>query len=310
VPAAVAKLTQFVNAQDALSRLDERVGRHPDKKGWCEQRILQDACDAYWVSGKLVDPHDLTLHKTGSAQSLSDPALLSAQQRTRQHHQFLQKVSTRSLQPEEILRIFGRRAHAPENDLTLYDPDEDRFTPLITFCETWAASADQAPLPRVLAAFKSWISLAVFAHALPADGFLLAERLAMSSRLTRQTPLAIATGARAIKWRPSLYRLDEDFEDQFLSAAEASARSGMLALDAHDLWRERAGGFLKTKRMSSHASDILDLVAQNGVVSARSIEETTGLTIQTAARQCNAMVSAGILREITGQKHFRIWSRG
>lgn len=304
-----ASLAQFVTTQDALSRLDDRVGRHTDRDGWAVQRILQDACDAYWVSGQIIDAHDLTLHQSGSAQSLSDPVLLAAQHRTRLHHQFLQGSATRSLPPEELLRIFGRRAKAPENDLTLYDPDEDRLTPIVSFCEAWAQTQGEAPLVRVLDGFRSWISLGVFSHALAADALLLAERLAVSARLIRHAPLAAATGARAVKWRPSLYAVPSDFDEQFLGAAEASARAGMLLLDAHDLWRERAGRFLQNRRSSSHAADILDLVAMKGVVSARSVEETTGLTVQTVARHCNAMVDAGILREITGQKHFRIWGR-
>jgi len=105
------------------------------------------------------------------------------------------------------------------------------------------------------------------------------------------------------------YSIGYDFEERFLQAVEASARSGMFVFDALDLWRERAGGFLKMRRSSSHAIDILDLVAKKGIVSSNSIEEATGLTVQSAARICNAMTEAGLLRELTGQRTFRIWGR-
>lgn len=307
---SAASLAQFVNTQDALSRLDERAGRHPDRDGWGAQRLLIDACDANWVSGDLLDPHELALQEADSATSLSSPIMMSARNRLRLHSQILQGVGGKNISAEEIFRIFSRGRQAPDNDLALYDPDEDRAQPVSEWCSAWTESDGEISLRRVAAGLMHWIALNVFANARLIDALLLAERMAVSARLTRHIPLALGIGARATKWRPSPYRPDEDFEERFLQAAEASARSGMLELDAHDLWRERAGRHLKHRRSTSHAGDILDLVAQNGVVSARSIEETIGLTVQTAARHCNALAEAGVLREITGQKHFRIWGRG
>lgn len=303
-------LHQLVNAQDALSRLDERAGRHPDRAGWGAQRVLEDACDALWISGELVDPPELTLHDSGTPTSFGEPSLLAARHRIRLHTQFLRSSVGAPITTEEVFRIFNRSPRAPANDLALYDPDEDRTALVESWCVQWEAMSGETPLTRVAKGFASWVSAAVFANATPADALLLVERMSVSCRLVRDAPLALAIGARALKWRPSPHAIDEEFVERFLQAVEASARSGMLALDALDLWRERAGVFLQGRRSSSHISDVLDLVAQKGVVSSSSIERATGITVQSAARICNSLTDTGLLRELTGQRTFRIWGRG
>ena len=48
-------------AEDALARLDERLGQSPIREGWTS-RTHMDACASLWLQGELVHLEDLVLH--------------------------------------------------------------------------------------------------------------------------------------------------------------------------------------------------------------------------------------------------------
>ncbi len=306
---------QLVNTQDAISRLDERAKRQSslkmnDREGWSAHRILHDACDAAWISGHLVDPHDLTLHESGAAPGPGDPPTLRARHRIRLHTQSMRLGGNRAITPQEVYRIFGRGPQSPENDLALYDPDENHGETVEAWCARWTELSHEPALLQVGYGLFAWTQAPAFTHATIADLLLLGERMTRASGLTQSAPLALATGARRTKWRPLSSSTDEMFLADFLQAVEATAQVGMHQLDELDLWWERAGQHLDTRRRSSGISRILELVAAKGVVSSRSIADDTGMAVQSAARLCNELAGSGILRELTGQKHFRVWGRG
>ncbi|MCR9243262.1 MAG: DUF1612 and helix-turn-helix domain-containing protein [Rhodobiaceae bacterium] len=305
----------MVNTQDAISRLDERAKRQSalkesDREGWSAQRILHDACDAQWISGHLVDAHDLILHESGAAPGPGDPPTLRARHRIRLHAQLMRARRERAITPEEIFRIFGRGPKSPENDLALYDPDENHGETVEAWCHQWSELLHEPALLQVGRGLLAWAQAPAFTHATVADLLLLGERMARASRLTSSAPLALATGARRTKWRPLGVMSEEEFLADFLHAVEATAEVGMHQLDELELWRERAGHHLETRRRSSGVSQVLNLVAAKGVVSTRSIADETSMTVQSAARLCNELTAAGLLRELSGQKHFRVWGRG
>ncbi len=306
---------QLVNTQDAISRLDERAKRQSalkmnDREGWSAQRILHDACDAAWISGHLVDAHDLILHESGAAPGPGDPPTLRARHRIRLHAQSMRLGGNRAIEPQEIYRIFGRGPKSPENDLALYDPDENHGETVMRWCARWTELSNEPALLQVGYGLLAWAQAPAFTHATVADLLLLGDRMARAAGLIQSAPLALATGVRRTKWRPLSVTTDEFFLVDFLQAVEATARVGMHQLDEVELWRERAGHHLDTRRRSSGISQVLDLVAAKGVVSARSIADDAGMTVQSAARLCNELTTSGLLRELTGQRHFRIWGRG
>ena len=49
-------------AEDALSRLDERLRGSPIREGWIARTHFLDACASAWVDGELVHVEDLVLH--------------------------------------------------------------------------------------------------------------------------------------------------------------------------------------------------------------------------------------------------------
>src|SRR3954470_16436320 len=49
-------------AEDALARLDERLGHSPIREGWVSRAHFMDACASLWLQGELVHLEDLVLH--------------------------------------------------------------------------------------------------------------------------------------------------------------------------------------------------------------------------------------------------------
>src|SRR3954469_11607667 len=52
-------------AEDALARLDERVGSSPIREGWISRTHFSEACASLWLQGELVHLEDLVLHDAG-----------------------------------------------------------------------------------------------------------------------------------------------------------------------------------------------------------------------------------------------------
>src|SRR5215207_7373769 len=55
----------LVAAEDALARLDERLGPSPIREGWISRTHFVDACASLWLRGELVHLEDLVLHDAG-----------------------------------------------------------------------------------------------------------------------------------------------------------------------------------------------------------------------------------------------------
>src|SRR5215210_4645229 len=55
----------LATAEDALARLDERLGTSPIREGWISRTHVLDACASLWLQGELVHLEDLVLHDAG-----------------------------------------------------------------------------------------------------------------------------------------------------------------------------------------------------------------------------------------------------
>lgn len=54
--------TPLAAAEDALARIDERLGHSPIRNGWIGRTHFTDACASLWLAGELVHVEDLVLH--------------------------------------------------------------------------------------------------------------------------------------------------------------------------------------------------------------------------------------------------------
>src|SRR3954467_9520420 len=63
-----ALASPLVAAEDALARLDERLGSSPIREGWISRTHFSDACASLWLQGELVHLEDLVLHDAGMDQ--------------------------------------------------------------------------------------------------------------------------------------------------------------------------------------------------------------------------------------------------
>jgi hypothetical protein len=52
-------------AEDALARLDERLGSSPIREGWVSRTHFTDACASLWLQGELVHLYQVPLIRTG-----------------------------------------------------------------------------------------------------------------------------------------------------------------------------------------------------------------------------------------------------
>src|SRR5919112_4287099 len=55
----------MVAAEDALARLDDRLGQSQIREGWISRTHFVDACASLWLQGELVHLEDLVLHDAG-----------------------------------------------------------------------------------------------------------------------------------------------------------------------------------------------------------------------------------------------------
>src|SRR3954453_17907657 len=65
-------------AEDALARLDERLGSSPIQEGWISRTHFIDAGASLWLQGELVHLEDLVLHDAGMDQRAPTHALTRA----------------------------------------------------------------------------------------------------------------------------------------------------------------------------------------------------------------------------------------
>lgn len=94
---------------------------------------------------------------------------------------------------------------------------------------------------------------------------------------------------------------------RWLDGAEKATLAALLHLERLDVWLARAGRRLAS--LSGRAPPRLaDALAAWPALSARMAEAITG--VSRAAVQCNLdiMAEAGFIRELTGQRRFRMWA--
>src|SRR5271165_73417 len=97
-------------AEDALSRLDERLRVSPIREGWIARTHFVDACASAWIDGELVHIEDLVLHDAGMDIRSPTRELTRAHAVLRARRRILVEPPQWTLSPFGLNALIGRAA--------------------------------------------------------------------------------------------------------------------------------------------------------------------------------------------------------
>src|SRR6201988_4929573 len=95
-------------AEDALSRLDERLRVSPIREGWIARTHFIDACASAWIDGELVHIEDLVLHDASMDIRSPTRELTRAHAVLRARRRILREAPQWALSPSGLNALIGR----------------------------------------------------------------------------------------------------------------------------------------------------------------------------------------------------------
>lgn len=310
--------TLLARATDAAARLGERVGAASPamRAGWSSRALLHEASASARLDEIFVEANDLLLMDQDAPDRLVDQDIL----RTYQGFRLLQAVDRRHprqlftprrlvaaarLRLRERLEIAGY----PEwIEARRSDPTEIRMALTKALDPASLASLRaQAPLVGAAGLLGLW-------HGSGASDLLggAPGRALAASWMRRDIPALPGTSlpasgflGHASDYRPEPTR-------RWISAyLEASLRSSAWGLALIDTLR-RAEGRLRAGapalRSSSRLPVLIDLLISTPAISARRAADILGITPMSARRILDRLESRRLIREITGNASFRLYT--
>jgi hypothetical protein len=169
-----------------------------------------------------------------------------------------------------------------------------------------AAIMDRAiglhPLVAAHVAFRA-ARIALDTEAAPFEAVVLAARVAAADPAAAPfLPLALA-GDRALRATgPTALRLR-----LWLTGAEGACRAALSLLDRVAEWDARARA-LAAPHLSAHADALITACAARPQITVAEAAHLTGASRATVQRLLASLTRLGVLRELTGQRRFRVWA--
>jgi hypothetical protein len=113
-------------AEDALSRLDERLRVSSIREGWIARTHFIDACASAWIDGELVHIEDLVLHDASMDIRSPTRELTRAHAVLRARRRILREAPQWALSPSGLNALIGRAAVSePEGQGTQRAQEEE-----------------------------------------------------------------------------------------------------------------------------------------------------------------------------------------
>ncbi|MCE6960947.1 hypothetical protein LAZ40_18125 [Cereibacter sphaeroides] len=264
-----------------LGALDERVRRTP--VGLRERLGVVEAAEFSWWAGDRVTPDRLSLW---IALRLSGPQEDSLAL-TRAGWAARRLVSGPG--PATGISAFLGRGPALDRALDWEAVD--------------AASTGMHPITRAALVFHSWNLIIGDAGTAPIEAAVVAARLAAADGRSGSF-LPLASGGSAAL-RPG--GTPEERLARWYAGAEQASLAALRLLDQLEEWRDRAAE--EISGLSGRTpSRLLDAFARWPLLSAPVAEAETGSSRAAVQRNIDRLAALGLIREVTGQERFRLWT--
>jgi hypothetical protein len=323
-------ITALSRADDAVSRLDERVRTCPFRTGWLARLDVSEAVAWGWNVGAIVSAEDLNLHDESMDIRMPDEALRAAHGLVRARRKAA-TAGSEVLTPEGASWLAGRRrrppppvrskaldapeAARPETPILAHLVDqlerlragrgEDAEGGVAEWLDLLRASEGVPVLLQAAAALEGWRIVEPF----PREAFvgpLLVAHWLQGRKRVRSHLLGLEAGLRIVsRARPSSALPPAERILFWLAViGEAAAQAGE-GLNRLELARKIAMGHMRNRRAHSHLGGLIELLLERPIVTAPMAAQRLKVSPQTARRLIGQL--GGSVTEISGQARFRAW---
>lgn len=274
-----------------LGALDDRLRRGPE--GWRHRLALIEAADLSWFVGDRIGSDRLALWISMRLSGVQDDTAA------------LTRVGW------AVRRLTG--GPGPEANLSAFlnrrDPENlgDDAEPFADRAGSWLAlmsqAADLHPITRACMGFHLWSLAGLGPHGDRMEAVVTAARIAASdSKGVVFAPLAIG-GAGGLRAGGS----PADRLARWLDGMETASLTAMHHLEDIEAWS--AGAEAEMSPLSGRTPPALRAVLTEWpLISAPMAEALTGASRTAVQRNLAWMEVRGLIREVTGQGRFRMWS--
>lgn len=326
-------LIALSGADDALSRLDERVRGCAFSSGWSSRQDFTEAVAWSWNAGGPVTLEDLILHDEGMDVRMPEEMLRAAHGFLRARRKAAVGDGANLLSPEGAAWLAGRRKRGPSPARPRAAIPLDLEAPLVDqlvgelerlrggvtegahdAVEDWLRllALTDPRLPAVLqaaVALEGWRIVEAYPREAYVGAFMVASWLRKRRRL-RSARLSIEAGYRDVmrRARPSAGLPVRERILFWLAVLQAAGDVGGEALNRLELARQVAVTRVGSRRSHSHLADLIALMLERPVVSGPLIAEKLKISPQSARRLIGEL--GGSVTEISGQARYRAWRLG
>jgi hypothetical protein len=325
-------LIRLAQAEDAVSRLDERVARCAFRGGWIARQDFLEAVAWGWNAGRVTALEDLLLHDLSMEVRMPDDSL-------RATHGLVRARRKAMAGGEELLSaagaawlLDGRRQPpaAGAGIASLSQPHVTAPGPLLAALTSDLGALEAGVTEGFDAAVTEWLELLrprepdvprLLQAAVALEGWriiqpaprqtylgpLLVGQWLRSTKRVRSHVLGLETGIR-LRRRHEAQPLERPIERRilwWLGAIAAGAAAAAEVLNQLELARQVALGRVGARRAHSHVNDLIQLLLERPLVTAPMVAQKLKVTPQTARRLLGDL--GGCVTETSGRARYRAW---
>lgn len=274
-----------------LGALDDRLRRGPD--GWRHRLALVEGAELSWFVGDRIGPDRLALWTALRLSGVQDDTAALA------------RVGW------AVRRLTG--GPGPEVDLSAFldrrDPQRlsDEAEPFADRAGSWIDLMEQAadlhPITRACMGFHLWNLAGLGQHGDQMEAAVTAARIAASEgKGTEFAPLAMGGAGGLRVSGPPVDRFA-----RWLDGMQSACLTAMRHLDDIEAWSARAENEMSALSGKTPRS-LRAVLTEWPLVSAPMAEALTGASRAAIQRNLAWMEVRGLIREVTGQGRYRMWS--